>query len=400
MEKKKKRLYKDEIYELNQGDFELLKCVRALLWDNHMDSITSNAFFAMQKHVISLLAAPLLASMQIPNSLREEWKKDIIQQIIYNESCIYALKMIPLNMPYVILKGTNAAKYYPKPELRALGDIDIMTKRDDAEAACEALLINGYREITSTDDVKEGRHRAFVKHGIPVEIHYYFAAMNDSEKAKTFDDLIVNNIGDTHDLPDLINGLVLIEHINQHLEHGLGLRQIIDWMMFVDKCLTDENWGTFDNYIKRTGLETLTIVTTRMCEIYLGLSEHSWCRNVDKKICKSLMGYILDSGNFGSKRTNEEKKSYIRFSQSLHPIKSLNELQRRGMNNWPAARNPLLRPFAWIWESMVYFKDFLEMSKNMKKAKSRERLLSELDVKRKGLGMAKYQNGTYFIPHE
>ena len=88
MEKKKTWLYKDEIYNLDQDDFELLKCVRASLWDIHIDGTTSDILFAMRKHVISSLVAPLLVSMQIPNSLREEWKKDIIQQTIYNESCI------------------------------------------------------------------------------------------------------------------------------------------------------------------------------------------------------------------------------------------------------------------------------------------------------------------------
>ena len=42
--------------------------------------------------------------------------------------------------------------------------------------------------------------------------------------------------------PPLENGLVLLGHINQHLEEGLGLRQILDWALYVDKALDDDAW--------------------------------------------------------------------------------------------------------------------------------------------------------------
>ena len=88
----------------------------------------------------------------------------------------------------------------------------------------------------------------FFKNGVSVEIHRFFASLNDPNHAKLLDDQIIENINSSHVLPDKVNGLVLLEHISQHLESGLGLRQIIDWMMFVNQCLPDEYWPGYKEH--------------------------------------------------------------------------------------------------------------------------------------------------------
>ncbi len=389
--------YHKENRDISSQYDKLFQLIQASLWGIPTGEITRKEFDIMQHHAISLIVGPILSSLQMSSSLRNEWKSDILHQFQYNMGCIYAQNVIPLTMPYIVLKGTSAAKYYPEPEFRALGDIDIMTRREDVEAACEIFLQNDYIETTSDDDKKEGRHRTFFKDGFSIEIHYFFAAMNDPKKAKLFDDLLVDHIDDTCELPDMINGLVLIEHINQHLENGLGLRQIIDWMMFVDKCLSDNRWAEFREYVAQMGLETLTITVTRMCEMFLGLSTHEWARNANEKLCLTLMNYVLESGNFGNQRTIDEKKIYIRYEQSNHPFKSIKELQRKGIREWGKAQNPALRPFAWIWKGFRVFTESLGLKQEFIKAKKRKKMLVLLGVKQKDKGIAVFRDGKYII---
>ena len=60
------------------------------------------------------------------------------------------------------------------------------------------------------------------------------------------------------------------------MEEGLGLRQILDWALYVDKALDDDAWEhTFAPAVRRLGLERLAITVTRMCQLYLGL--HPFC---------------------------------------------------------------------------------------------------------------------------
>lgn len=375
----------------------MIELIKAALWgtDSKGLEITREAYDDMNSHAVLLLLAGTLSDFKMSPEIRSECDRVMLQQVSFYCHYKYAQDHLPIDVPYVILKGTSAALYYPHPEFRTMGDIDIMTRHEDYTAACEMLLRNGYKEVTSANVSERARHREFEKNGINIEVHLFFASMNDADKAKEFDDLIIENINSSHILPDLINGLVLLEHINQHLEQGLGLRQILDWMMFVDNCLSDEKWLEFQNYVKRIGLEVLAIVTTRMCEIYLGLAEHTWCSNADENICKQLMKYVLDCGNFGNKINNDDIIAVSRFSKIKHPVKLIKALQKRGLQNWNRAEVFFLRPFAWLHELLHYRKKDLLWHRGNLDAKDRDKMLDTLGVVREARGLVSYRNGKY-----
>ena len=213
---------------------------------------------------------------------------------------------------------------------------------------------------------------------------------------KTFDDLILENITENHILPDMINGLVLIDHVNQHLEEGIGLRQIIDWMMFVDKCLkNDTDWYRFKELAEKTGLMTLSVTTTRMCEIYLGLSEHEWCSHSDEKLCRSLMDYVMKSGNFGNKKEKTEKLAIERMGRLRHPFEAVKELQKLGRENWKLGNKPVLRRFAWMWQGIHFLKETPQYKEGYKEAKRLSAMFDALGVKRIEDGLVYYIDGEY-----
>ena len=194
----------------------------------------------------------------------------------------------------------------------------------------------------------------------------------------------------------MINGLVLIDHVNQHLEEGIGLRQIIDWMMFVDKCLkNDTDWYRFKELAEKTGLMTLSVTTTRMCEIYLGLSEHEWCSHSDEKLCRSLMDYVMKSGNFGNKKEKTEKLAIERMGRLRHPFEAVKELQKLGRENWKLGNKPVLRRFAWMWQGIHFLKETPQYKEGYKEAKRLSAMFDALGVKRIEDGLVYYIDGEY-----
>ena len=375
----------------------MLNIIKASLWDELENNILINEEDLNELYNHSLIALParIISNLELNDELRDKWNNMIIKQIAYYVKYLYMQDHLPLTVPYVILKGTSAAQYYPHPELRAMGDIDIITRREDSKTACKMLIEGGFQEITSDEDKERKRQRVFIKNDIILEMHSFFASVNDPGKGKRFDDLIINNIQSSHVLPDLINGLVLIEHINQHLEFGLGLRQIIDWMMFVDKCLPDEKWPEFQIHVCDVGLEKLAITTTRMCEVYLGLSEHQWCKNADIKLVDELMEYILSCGNFGYKLSIDDKTAVGRTIKLKHPIRLIKELQVLGLKNWGRANNPVLKPLAWIWQGIQLTKKTSDLIDIYNKGKRLDLLFDSLGVKRVHRGLVYYENGEY-----
>ncbi len=378
--------------------FEVLK---SSLWFENAVDCSRECFIELKNHAVACLSADLITTMNLPQDLKKEWSKLILQQLCFYNNYTFAQKHIPITVPYVILKGTSAAKYYPHPEYRAMGDIDIITRREDYDKACSMLLQNDYREIEPEDN--NDRHREFIKNGIMMEVHNYFASLNDPNQAKYLDDLIMKNINPSHELPDLVNGMVLLEHISQHLENGLGLRQIIDWMMFVNKCLPDEQWPAFKPMVEETGLEQLTIITTRMCEIYLGLPRRDWCADADAALCDQLMAYILNCGNFGNKRNSDEAIAENIFVRGASLKSIIHLLQERGTVNWKAAqRYTFLKPLAWLYQLGRYLSKGLNRDRAFSKlrieyglAKQRRIMLEALGAKQIAKGVLRVKNGHY-----
>lgn len=376
--------------------------IKKSLWDIGTPAADQATYDELKIHTIAALANPALPSLNLPPELYETWKKYVLYQVKRYYYFLYAQSSLPLSVPYVILKGTSAAQYYPHPEFRTMGDIDLMTRREDYQAACDMLLANGYTEMQETEEDKD-RHRSFSRGDIVVEMHIFFASLNDPRQAKYVDDLIIDHINPSHVLPDMVNGLVLLEHISQHLELGLGLRQIIDWMMFVDRCLPDEKWPEFREMAEKSGMETLAVTAARMCVMYLGLPERKWCAEADEAICNKLMDYVLTSGNFGNKWKSESEYAIQLLTYSRTPKGAFKILQRNGLINWKAAQNRLfLRPFAWIYRMGYYLvkglarpKAFSKLKAEFDEANKRSTLFDALGVKQKWKGLVVYKNGEY-----
>lgn len=379
----------------------VLELIKAALWNYPLREADQDDYEELIKQSVILLTAPIYNSLQLSSELREQWEKTIFRKFSYNVRYNREQSALPIKVPYVILKGTSAAQYYPYPQYRTLGDIDIMTNRgEDFDIAYNSLIQAGYQ-------VKKNNNReiGLMKNDVMIEIHRYFASLNDVDQAQYMDDLIIKNINSTHVLPDMVNGIVLLEHIGQHLENGLGLRQIVDWMMFVHRCLSDEKWPEFQLLAKNIGLETLAIVTTRMCELYLGLPERNWCKSANDDLCIQLMNYILDCGNFGIKKTEDSDISENAFAMARTPKAAFELLQRRGIANWEAAQNySILRPFAWVYQAGRYLNRGLnrenatsELKREYLEAKKRNEMFDALGVKQRSKGLVVYKNGRYVI---
>lgn len=381
-------------------EHDLINLINASLWGLVSEPVGEEVFDEMCKHAISSLPWPILSKVATDVELYNKWKKKIIHIIAYNVRCEYIQSNLPLKVPYTVLKGTTAAQYYTCKECRELGDIDIMTRREDFDLAYNQFLEAGFKICKAT-----AREIGFIKDGVIVELHRYFGSFNKPEQAQYMDDLIISNINEQHILPDLINGVVLLEHFSQHLEEGIGLRQTIDWMMYVHSYLNDDNWPKFCEIIHQIDLEKLAIILTRMCEIYFRLPQHEWSSSADVSLCKSLFTYVLECGNFGNKRTSDDDIIINALTFMRTPKSTFLLLQNRGLENWKLAKKySSLRTFAWLYQAFRYiYKGIyrsnspVKIKKEYALAKDRNRLIDALGIKRNSRGLVVYKNGKYTI---
>lgn len=320
----------------------------------------------LRHHAIQNLAVDQLVKANPDNS--QLYLKKALQGItrwyhIMGEQQTACSLLKEAGIPCAVLKGAAAAYAYPQNAYRSMGDIDLIVKPQDFDRAYDLL-------IRDAEYLGENyRHKEMRRNGIILELHRAFSTSKDPNKQLLLDGWISNSIEQAEIvslegysfpiLPSLIHGLVLLEHINTHMEGGLGLRHIIDWMMFADKELTDTVWnGEFVSRVRQLGLETLAVTLTRMCQLYLGLrNDLTWCQSADDSLCRDLMIHTLNQGNFGRKQPKGYNKA-ITILNSAKNIPSLFRiLQTYGCTNWEASKKyTILKPFAWLYQICRYLR--------------------------------------------
>ena len=332
---------------------------------------------------------PLVAS-HVPEENRTKWLRIFCQskahyiQMLYEQAAIVRL-LKSRSILFFIFKGTAAAIYYPVPYMRTFGDIDFYVSDEYFDTTKRLLENCGYLLLDNND-----RHCEYEKNGIIFELH------NRISRQSVFDidHLVLDDLNTLAEcslndytfpcLPTYKNGLILLWHLAHHLKiSGIGIRQIIDWMMFVNKELDDSAWyNHFKALATEAGLEKLAITVTYMCKKWLGLSRDiTWCNDADNNLAEQLLIRILDDGNFGRDRASSES-----VKESINKQGAFKYLQRAGLINWSLAQKyAVFRPFAWLYQLLRYAgkgitglftgkKVFMKNKHNM----SREELLERL----------------------
>lgn len=379
---------------MNQTEQILLQAIQKSLWNTDIifpDDTDWNAVLkeAEVQAVLGIVIGVASTEVQKAWEGRASVGTAHFVRILHYQEQLYKL-LIENNIPMVILKGTAAAIYYPNPSQRSMGDIDFLVPPEHFDRAKELLIQNGY---SIEDDPRAPRHMHVYKDGISFEQHRYF-----SSEGIEIEEYVTEGITRVEErsiygsvfpmLPKLANGLVLLGHVVQHLKSGIGLRQIIDWMLYVNRELDDTFWSqSFETTAKSAGLDTVAVVITKMCQMYLGLSDSiHWCRNADMELCTELMENVLSSGNFDRKR---ERGSSVEFVTTNIARKGLfRYLQTVGEYNWKAYhKHKWLKPFAWAYQICRYAKKGFQaqrsggqLREDLARGKRRKELLEKLKI--------------------
>lgn len=273
-----------------------------------------------------------------------------------------------VGIPFVVLKGCASAIYYADPSKRSMGDIDLLVSKEDYEKAKKILLSGGYY-IHHEEDT---RNIALKNHSVIVELHRQFSAVDKDIEKYVNDGMKRSELHSIEGftfpmLPRLSNGLVLLEHMRQHLKGGLGLRQIIDWMMYVHSELDDDFWNeSFRDVAVSEGLDKLAAVVTKMCQKHMGLSKTiTWPSFAEEELCDELLANIFQSGNFGSKQGQGRNVEAVTAAIKREGL--FRRLQKSGEHNWRAyKKHHWLKPICWIYQACRYMKQGRETGRSIK----------------------------------
>lgn len=304
-------------------------------------------------------------------------------------------------IPCAVLKGTSVAYLYPHPELRTIGDIDILVDEENLDEACRALQADGFAPSYTAE-----KHLCLQKGAVWVEMHRMVSVFPESEKGRFTKQTMTDALRHTQEAEiggvrfSMLSGayqiIALLAHMEQHLAtSGIGLRQVCDWAVTAHalrNCFDGETLAL----LERCGLLRFAQIMTRLCEKHLGLPPCSWITDASDALVDAMLADVLDGGNFQSQYT---KRPFAAVLTDAYDVSGkgktslfrnyIRYLKKYLRQNEPWAKSRLwlpvfgvFLPARWGVRVLLGKRKQINLVHAVSMAREREKLLRELELYR------------------
>jgi hypothetical protein len=327
-------------------------------------------------HQVHSIIYPVLADLNPiygpDQQLMKRWREVTLQSAKVQLQHVHQISTVlhkfhHAEIPVVALKGLMIREYYPHPELRTMGDADILIPITQLKAASKLLKSLGYLEGAPTL-----KHTAFYHKYFPeIELHWALMDKKSYRDKEMFTIGIWENTIQTelYGAPALILSnedqlLHLILHAIDHIQNnGFGLRQLCDFIIFIEAKRETIIWENIIDKVSTYQLYRFAIALFEICNRLFGMkiptifsaSEIEKSQYID-----ALIDDIFDAGVYGRKTLDRETSckfaKYIDSDVSSHRFPKLfttltflfPPLPMLHMKYQYAHKYPITLPIAWI----------------------------------------------------
>lgn len=219
-----------------------------------------------------------------------------------------------------LMKGQGCANFYPHPEHRQPGDIDLFVGDKQYEKAKQLIEKAGI--VIKSEGMCDAH---FLWGQTPVEMHrmeafFYNKSLNKRLQTifrkEEWSETQVVEIGAQQ--IKLFNPTFNVFYIFIHLYHhfmqtGIGLRQVCDWMLVMKASEEDIDWNRLHEYIMSTGTLRAWNAFYGLTVEHLGQHLHNvpvWMSAYSSHDVRFLLNDIMRSGNFGKHGGSLRKRSF------------------------------------------------------------------------------------------
>ena len=269
----------------------------------------------------------------------------------------------------IVLKGMAVNRCYPNPELRSMGDVDILVHNQDMEKASEVLLLLGYRIIDNTN----GKHMEFAKtNTVPIELHRLLSEYEFVENSVLFHQEIWRNLLEVplgNSTANILSWNMQILHMCIHMAthliyKGFGLRQLCDFIVVCQTKKNEINWEIVSEDSVKFGINQFLLAVFQVCSRLFRIDIPEPLKSDAMTQCKQIDDFvedILKGGAFGQydisrtavntiiKNTGKKEK-YMKnriFNAVMILFPSCTKLSKRPYYSYLKAY-PHLLPLAWL----------------------------------------------------
>lgn len=380
---------------LNKEQLELCRILSMALRNKKIEKLDPDVDYARviaiaESHKVTSLLYPALEEVGLPENI---WNivDQKAEQIVRQSYRLLMLDRYVINtlqehgIDAILLKGCGTATWYPVPELRKSGDVDLLLKNEEeALKALQILVENGFTEVK--EQLSQHHVVCDSPDHIEIELHTALADPFDSEKANQFltecqkeyfaHRRDVDTMGVTFRLTaDAYHAFYLLLHMLHHyLRAGFGIKLLCDWVVFWAKDLSDQEKQTFLRLVQGSGTLGFAQMMTKVCVRYLGMKEENMCFlfdvNGESKSGEKvdwpgeLMSEIFEAEEFG--RSSSDRMVTLRGTKLTDYIR---EFHHQMKLTYPkACKIIVLYPVLWV----MTLCGFIHRNRTLRKVSGRQ----------------------------
>lgn len=371
---------------MNQEAIYLLKILRGFInqenpgvFHGDWDKLSQLA----HQHLVSgilgymVMTYPNETTKAIEQNMRQMCLGTILRQTNRAESMKQlSQQMHEQGIDHLMFKGYVLKDYYPVPELRTYGDIDLLIRTEDRKKSDELMMQLGFQKKTDWEPVY-----SYFKDIEYYEIHTDVMEVDVSDKAdyigyfKHIWEYAVLNEKHCWELLPEYHFLYLLTHIAKHITgSGAGIRMYLDIAVFIKHFEDKLNWDYIYKELETLCLTNFANVVLSVVQKYFNIRSPITLKNVDEDVLNAFMEFTIDGGIFGQvgrdsglmtlksqDRTNLQISRMDAFIKRLCP--SAKTLEKRYTY---LQSKPWLLPIAWV-HRIIKTKDTWQM--HIKEAK-------------------------------
>ena len=271
------------------------------------------------KHFTSPFLLPYMESYpEAASSLKQQSKMTMYQyyQIEHFTELTISL-MDEAEIPYYLLKGISFASYYPVPEYRKLGDLDLYIPDPSALKKAEKVLEDhGFMLDPDISDHHSTYLYTFPKTGRTyiLELHFRIVGLYQYEKANQIVDNVFSNSSMIPEyqtigyhtytvLPPTECVFYMLHHMLKHyLYSGFGIRLLCDFTLYLNARNADIDYDRLHQWCEDSRIIHFYEIIIESCRKYLGLSDSvdPFLRHDNDQSIEDFITKILEDQDMGT----------------------------------------------------------------------------------------------------
>lgn len=202
---------------------------------------------------------------------------------------------------HIYLKGAHLKHLYPETYMRSMGDIDILVREKDIKRTEKLFLDNGF-DLNSKGPV----HDIFFYGELEVELHRKMVFEERDENFSILSDIwdhskVLNE--HQYQMEPEYELLYLLYHNKKHLlSGGIGLRNVLDIGVFLEKTIDDLDYAKLKTLLEETNTTVFFQKMVIFNDRYLG-TNHRERLNIehdpDLLLYQAFTDLVINSGVHG-----------------------------------------------------------------------------------------------------